>query len=90
VQRLAAVGYVLVFTDPKGNTPTVDALSEDPTYFGGSKEALAEAEHYAHNLRALTHPLPLKQVANSDLNQYVALFGFPRPSETTVLLWWRC
>jgi putative intracellular protease/amidase len=81
VQRFADAGYELVFTNPKGNTPAVDVLSEDPTYFGGSEEALEEAKRYADNLQGLAHPLSLKQVAKSDLNRYVAVFvpGGPAP-----------
>lgn len=82
VQKFAAAGYQIVFTNPKGNRPSVDPLSVSPDYFGGSKDALQAAEHFRDSLTGLSHPLPLDQVASGDLNQYKAVFvpGGPAPT----------
>jgi putative intracellular protease/amidase len=80
-QRFTAAGYELVFTDPKGNRPTVDSLSVSPDYFGGSKEKVDAALKFQASLTGLEHPLPLHRVASGELGQYAAVFvpGGPAP-----------
>jgi putative intracellular protease/amidase len=80
-QRFAAAGYELVFTNPKGNRPTVDSLSVSPDYFGGSQEKVDDALKFQASLRGLEHPLPLHSVASGDLRRYAAVFvpGGPAP-----------
>jgi putative intracellular protease/amidase len=80
-QKFAAAGYELVFSNPKGNTPAVDRASVSADYFGGNKDELERARHFQGTLSGLSHPLTLKQVSNSDLEQYKAIFvpGGPAP-----------
>lgn len=80
-RRLAAAGYELVFTNPKGNRPAVDTLSESADYFGGSTAALLKAQQYRASLSGLSHPIRLDRVAKGNLSQYKAVFvpGGPAP-----------
>jgi putative intracellular protease/amidase len=80
-RKFAEAGYQLVFADPKGNAPAVDAGSISADYFGGSKTELEAAQRFQATLAGLSHPLTLKQVSNSDLGQYNAIFvpGGPAP-----------
>jgi putative intracellular protease/amidase len=80
-EKFAAAGYELVFTDPKGNTPTVDQTSVSADYFGGSMDELQAALRFQATLTGLTHPLTLKEVSTNDLAQYKAIFvpGGPAP-----------
>jgi putative intracellular protease/amidase len=81
-QKFVEAGYELVFADPKGNAPSVDQMSVNPDYFGGSKDALEAAERFRDKLNGLSHPLRLAQVAKDDLSQYKAIFvpGGPAPT----------
>ncbi len=81
-QKFVAAGYELVFTDPKGNVPSVDPMSVSPDYFGGSKDTMEAASRFGEGLTGLSHPLRLSQVANGDLSQYKAVFvpGGPAPT----------
>lgn len=80
-QKFSEAGYELVFTDPKGNAPTVDPSSVTADYFGGSKQALEAAQRFQARLTKLAHPLTLSEVAHQDLSQYKAVFvpGGPVP-----------
>jgi len=85
-QKFTDAGYELVFADPKGNVPSVDSLSLSADYFGGSQDALKQAEDFRETLKGLQHPLTLKQVAASDLNKYKAVFVPGGPIPTTDLM----
>jgi putative intracellular protease/amidase len=80
-QKLSEAGYELVFADPKGNAPAVDAGSISADYFAGSKSELEAAQNFQATLAGLSHPLTLEQVSKSDLGQYKAIFvpGGPAP-----------
>jgi putative intracellular protease/amidase len=80
-QKFAEAGFELVFADPKGNAPSVDAGSISKDYFGGSKAELEAAQRYQATLTGLSHPITLRQVSKSDLGQYKAIFvpGGPAP-----------
>jgi putative intracellular protease/amidase len=80
-REFADAGYELVFADPKGNTPALDATSVSADYFGGSQQALEGAQRYQATLTGLLHPLTLNEVAHQDLSQYKAVFvpGGPAP-----------
>lgn len=85
-QKFTEAGYELVFADPKGNVPAVDPSSLSADYFGGSQDALKQAEAFRETLQGLQHPLTLKQVAASDLGQYKAVFVPGGPVPTTDLM----
>jgi putative intracellular protease/amidase len=80
-RKFSDAGYELVFANPEGNTPAVDQTSRSADYFGGSQQALEEAERYQGTLTSLAHPLKLSDVARQDLSQYKAVFvpGGPAP-----------
>jgi putative intracellular protease/amidase len=80
-KRFTDAGFELVFADPKGNRPAVDAMSISKDYFGGSQQALEDAQRFQASLTALAHPLRISQVAAGDLSQYKAIFvpGGPAP-----------
>ncbi|WP_322013873.1 type 1 glutamine amidotransferase domain-containing protein [Paraburkholderia sp. J12] len=80
-RKFSEAGYELVFANPKGNTPAVDQTSLSADYFGGSQQALEEAERYQATQTGLAHPVKLSDVAHGDLSQYKAVFvpGGPAP-----------
>jgi putative intracellular protease/amidase len=72
--KLKQAGYELVVANPKGNTPTMDAKSDDLSYFGGDQKARDEAKAFQAQFAALQKPLSLAQVLRGGLKQYRGIF----------------
>ncbi len=73
-QKLIAAGYEPVIADPNGDTPVMDANSNNAMFFGGDEKARAEALTYAQGLDALKHPKTLASVVAEGTQNYVGLF----------------
>jgi putative intracellular protease/amidase len=81
-QKFVVAGYELVFANPKGNTPEVDPASVSPDYFGGDKGEMEKALRFRAELTGLVHPQTLRQISQSDLDPFKAVFvpGGPAPT----------
>ena len=73
-QKLIAAGYEPVIADPNGDTPVMDANSNNAMFFGGDDKARADALAYAQGLKALDHPKTLASVVAEGTQGYVGVF----------------
>lgn len=73
VAALVKAGYTPVFANPNGDTPSMDASSNDDKFFGGDKEKRMEALRLVDGFSGLHHPMKLKDVV-PHTNEYVAVF----------------
>lgn len=71
LQALINAGYTPVFANPNGDTPSMDASSNDAKFFGGDNEKRMQALKLVDGLPQLHHPLKLADIAPQD---YVGLF----------------
>lgn len=70
---LVDAGYEPVFSDPLGNQPTMDAISDKPSYFDSEHEYKAVKALIA-SLPQFKHPQRLDEVVTGDLSQYAGIF----------------
>ena len=73
-QKLIAAGYEPVIADPNGDTPVMDANSNNALFFDGDDKARAEALAYAQGIEQLKHPKTLASVVAEGTQGYVGLF----------------
>jgi putative intracellular protease/amidase len=73
-RKLIAAGYEPVIADPNGDTPVMDANSNNALFFGGDDTARAEALTYAQGVEQLKHPKTLASVVAEGTQGYVGLF----------------
>lgn len=72
--RFLQAGYEIVLVTPKGNAPTVDQSSIDPSYFGGSTDEMKRIQSVVASLADIQHPLALDTVLAARLDQYAGIF----------------
>jgi putative intracellular protease/amidase len=73
-KALHDAGYEVVFADPAGKVSAIDKSSELPVWFGFSQKKVDNMLNFVQTLDNWNNPLKLSDVANSDLNQYKAVF----------------
>ena len=70
---LVEAGYTPVFADPNGDTPSMDASSDDAKFFGGDDAKRMEALKFVNSFGELRHPLRLSSIV-SRRNDFVGIF----------------
>lgn len=73
-KKLVEAGYTPVIANPKGDTPVMDANSNNKMFFGGDDNARAEALQYVQGIEQLKHPKTLASVVTEGTDGYVGLF----------------
>ncbi len=73
-KKLIEAGYTPVIANPKGDTPVMDANSNNKMFFGGDDNARAEAFKYVQSVQQLKHPKTLASVVAEGTDGYVGLF----------------
>jgi putative intracellular protease/amidase len=73
-RKLIEAGYEPVIANPKGDTPVMDANSNNKMFFGGDDAARAEALKYAQGIEQLKHPKTLAAIVAAGTKGYVGLF----------------
>lgn len=73
-RKLIAAGYEPVIADPNGDTPVMDAHSNNAMFFGGDDKARADALTYAQSVEQLKHPKTLASIVAEGTQGYVGLF----------------
>jgi len=73
-RKLVEAGYEPVIANPNGDTPAMDANSNNKLFFGGDDAARAQALAYAQGLAPLKHPKTLSSVAAQGTSRYVGVF----------------
>lgn len=72
--RFLKAGYEIVLVTPKGNAPSVDQSSIDPSYFGGNADEMKRIQGVVAALPDISHPLALDKVLAGKLDQYAGIF----------------
>lgn len=74
VQKLIAAGYTPVFANPKGNKPSLDARSNDRSYFGNDEAVRVAAQRFVDGREDLQRPKSLSTVLTEGLDVYAGIF----------------
>lgn len=74
LRMLVDAGYTPVFANPKGDTPSMDAGSNNKNYFGGDDAKRTDALSYVAKFDALKKPKTLASVAAEGASGYAAVF----------------
>ncbi|MDC6282740.1 type 1 glutamine amidotransferase domain-containing protein [Pandoraea sp. XJJ-1] len=74
LQMLVEAGYTPVFANPKGDTPQMDANSNNKNYFGGNDAKREDALSFVEKFDALKKPKTLASVAAEGASGYAAVF----------------
>jgi putative intracellular protease/amidase len=70
---LIQAGYTPVYTNPNGDTPSMDASSNTPKFFGGDDAKRMEALRFINDQAALRHPVRLAAIVGHT-QDYVGVF----------------
>jgi putative intracellular protease/amidase len=73
-KKLIEAGYTPVIANPKGDTPVMDANSNNKMFFGGDDDVRADALKYVQGIQQLKHPKTLASVVAEGTDGYVGLF----------------
>lgn len=73
LKALVDHGYEPVFSNPKGNTASMDVHSDKPALFADEKEYKAVKE-LLQKSAPLAHPIPLAKISDKDLGEFSAIF----------------
>lgn len=73
-RKLIEAGYEPVIANPNGDTPVMDANSNNKMFFGGDDAARADAVRYGQGIEQLKHPKTLASVVDEGIGGYVGLF----------------
>lgn len=73
LEALVLAGYEPVFATPKGNTPTMDKVSDSAAWFGGDEQRYQAIKSFVASFDGMKNPLSLKQVLKIDLNDYAGI-----------------
>jgi putative intracellular protease/amidase len=86
VRKVMGDGYEVVFANPEGNAPVMDAHSDSPSYFGGDKAKYADFKKFHDGLSGLKSPARLADVVRHGLDGYAGIFipGGHAPMEDLV------
>lgn len=74
LRMLVEAGYTPVFASPKGDTPQMDASSNNKNYFGGDDAKREDALSYVAKFDSLKKPKTLASVASEGAGSYAAVF----------------
>jgi putative intracellular protease/amidase len=74
VEAVVKAGYEVVFADPRGNEPTMDAGSDLSRYFGGDDGRRDRAKAFLKDLVQLRHPRSFYDVLHEGLDGYVGVY----------------
>jgi len=74
LRMLVEAGYTPVFANPKGDTPQMDANSNNKNYFGGNDAKREEALSFVAKFDSLKKPKKLASVASEGASGYAAVF----------------
>ena len=72
--RLIDEGYDVVVATPQGNAPTLDQKSVHVSMFNNDQKAMDKALNFVRTYSKLLKPLKLENVANGNLDEYVAVY----------------
>ena len=72
--RLMKEGYDVVLATPKGDIPTMDAISNNVGLFYGSQAALDEALDFVKTNPVMLNPIKIKDAIAEGLENYVAVY----------------
>ncbi|MGY4527242.1 type 1 glutamine amidotransferase domain-containing protein [Pseudomonas sp. UBA4617] len=72
--QLLKAGYKLVLVTPKGNAPSVDPRSIDPSYFAGDAAEMKRIEKVVQSLPDIDDTLSVSEVLAADPSRYAGLF----------------
>ncbi len=73
LQALVSAGYTPVFASPNGDTPSMDASSNDDKFFGGDASRRLKALRFIDSFPGIHHPLLLSTIV-AHTEGYVAVF----------------
>jgi len=73
VAALVEAGYTPVYANPNGDTPSMDASSNDDKFFGGDTKRRMEALRFINEQAGLRHPTKLSQVIGHT-QEYAGVF----------------
>lgn len=74
LKAMVEAGYEPVFSNPLGNKPTMDKGSLNKDYFSGSELEMNTIKKFVESQKGLASPVPLKTVAEGNLDQFKAVF----------------
>lgn len=74
LKAMVDAGYEPVFSNPLGNKPVMDESSDNKTYFGGSELEHQTIKNFVESQKGMLSPIPLKNVADGNLDQFKAVF----------------
>ncbi|MFZ6767952.1 type 1 glutamine amidotransferase domain-containing protein [Undibacterium sp. Di26W] len=74
LRMLVEAGYTPVFANPKGDTPEMDANSNNKNYFGGNDVKREDALSFVAKFDSLKKPKTLASVATEGASGYAAVF----------------
>lgn len=74
LRMLVDAGYTPVFANPKGDTPQMDASSNNKNYFGGDDAKRTDALSFVAKFDSLKKPKTLASVAAEGASGYAAVF----------------
>jgi putative intracellular protease/amidase len=66
-------GYTPVFANPNGDTPSMDASSNNAKFFNGDDDERMEALKFVDSFQELRHPLRISSIV-SQRNDFVGIF----------------
>jgi putative intracellular protease/amidase len=70
---LVAAGYTPIYANPNGDTPSMDASSNVPKFFGGDDALRMQALRFINDQPGLRHPIKLESLI-SHTADYVGIF----------------
>lgn len=73
-QRLAQAGYELVLANPNGNTPAMDATSDDDSFFSKDKQLHQEIKSFVFGLPGFQAPNTFRDILEAGLDDFAGVF----------------
>lgn len=73
-QALVQAGYKLVLANPQGNRPTMDASSDDPSFFGKQQDRYQKIRAFVTELPDMEHPHTFTELLASGLDEFAGVF----------------
>lgn len=74
VKAMIEGGYTPVIANPEGNAPTMDHVSDSPSFFNNDAKALADIKALRDSLETYQHPRRIADVVREGLDGYVGVF----------------
>ena len=73
-ERLAQAGYELVLANPQGNTPSMDASSDDASFFSKDEDLHQKIKSFVFSIPSFQAPRTLRAVLEAGLDEYAGIF----------------